>query len=107
MATESPVQEREQEQPATTEGNGTTDGAGQQPAGSQQLQRASGAANIGFGLTARNWDEGFRIANQLAQSNLAPNIYKNKPQDILVAMQLGAEIGLPPMQSLQSIAVIN
>lgn len=97
------VQDREPDVAAEA----ATDEAPQPPAGEQQLQRARAAANIGFGLTARNWEEGFRIANQLAKSALVPKGYFDKPQDILVAMQLGAELGLPPMQSLQSIAVIN
>jgi hypothetical protein len=84
------------------------EGAPQPPAAETALEkRQSPAASIGFGMNARNWDEGFRIANQLAKSNLVPKIYKEQAQDIVVAMQLGAELGLPPMQSLQSIAVIN
>ncbi|HVL65771.1 MAG TPA: hypothetical protein VM364_00785 [Vicinamibacterales bacterium] len=90
------VQEQEQVRPA----EGTA-------AEEMQLEKRSAAASIGFGMTARNWDEGLRIARQLATSTLVPKSYQGKPEDIVVAMQLGAEIGLPPMQSLQSIAVIN
>lgn len=78
-----------------------------QPSEEMQLEKRSAAATIGFGMSARNWDEGLRIARQLAASALVPKVYQGKPEDIVVAMQLGAEIGLPPMQSLQSIAVIN
>lgn len=62
---------------------------------------------IGFGLSAANWDQGFRIAKTLAVSALVPKGYFGHPEDIVVAMQMGAEIGLPPMAALQSIAVIN
>jgi hypothetical protein len=74
---------------------------------SQALTRPNAAASIGFGLSARNWDEGFKIAKVLAASTMVPKGYQGKPEDIVVAMQCGAEIGLPPMASLQSIAVIN
>jgi hypothetical protein len=65
------------------------------------------SATIGFGLSASNWEEGFKIAKVLADSDLVPKAYQGKPADVVVAMQYGAEIGLPPMASLQSLAVIN
>jgi hypothetical protein len=76
------------------------------PSPETQLARAPAAA-IGFGLSASNWDEGFRIAKVLANSSLVPKDYRGRPEDVVVAMQYGAEIGLPPMAALQSIAVIN
>jgi hypothetical protein len=36
-----------------------------------------------------------------------PKAYQGKPQDILVCVQWGYEMGLAPMQALQNIAVIN
>ncbi len=47
------------------------------------------------------------LANQLAKSELVPVAYRGKPENILVAMQWGREIGLTPMRSLNSLAVIN
>ena len=38
---------------------------------------------------------------------MVPAAFRNKPGDILVAIQWGSEIGLPPMQALQNIAVIS
>jgi hypothetical protein len=38
---------------------------------------------------------------------MVPAGYKGKPQDILVAIGWGYEVGLQPMQALQNIAVIN
>jgi hypothetical protein len=67
----------------------------------------SAAASIGFGLSAANWDEGLRIARTLANSEMIPTKYQGHPEDVVVAMQYGAEVGLAPMASLQSIAVIN
>jgi hypothetical protein len=43
----------------------------------------------------------------LANTGMIPKAYANKPDDILVAMFHGQELGLPPLQSLQCIAVIN
>jgi hypothetical protein len=62
---------------------------------------------IGWGAAPGNFDEAYRMACVMAKSELVPKAYKTKPDDILVAMQFGAEIGLAPMAALQSIAVIN
>lgn len=43
----------------------------------------------------------------LAKSDLVPKDYKGKPENCLVAMQWGAEIGMGTLQALQNIAVIN
>ncbi len=42
-----------------------------------------------------------------AKSQLVPKEYRNQPEDIMLAVQLGSEVGLRPMQALQNIAVIN
>jgi hypothetical protein len=43
----------------------------------------------------------------LAKTDMVPKAYKDKPDDILVAMLHGQEVGLPHLQALQSIAVVN
>lgn len=43
----------------------------------------------------------------LAKTEMVPKAYRGKPDDILVAMLHGQEIGLPHLQALQSIATIN
>jgi hypothetical protein len=43
----------------------------------------------------------------VAKSDFAPKDFKGKPESCLLAIQHGSEVGLSPMQSLQSIAVIN
>lgn len=48
-----------------------------------------------------------KYAQFVANSTLIPRELRGKPGDIVIAMQIGKEIGLKPMQSLQSIAVIN
>ena len=51
--------------------------------------------------------EGMEVAAWIAKSDLAPRDYKDKPQNVLLAMQMGFELGLSPMQAIQNIAVIN
>lgn len=67
-------------------------------------------APVGFasgqGLTPTDLEGAFRCANLIAASGLAP-AQLSKPEQIVVAAAMGAEIGLSFMQSLQSIAVIN
>lgn len=43
----------------------------------------------------------------LAKTSMVPKAYIDKPDDILVAMLHGQEIGLPHLQALQSVAVVN
>lgn len=58
-------------------------------------------------LTPTTFEGAVKFSEVLASSSMVPAAFKNKPGDILVAVQMGSEIGLPPMQALQSIAVIN
>ena len=51
--------------------------------------------------------EAMEFSKMLAKSQMVPRAYQNKPEDIMVAVQWGYEIGLAPMQALQNIAVIN
>lgn len=51
--------------------------------------------------------EAIALSKLIANSDLAPKDFKGKPANCLIAMQMGAEVGLAPMQSLQNIAVIN
>jgi hypothetical protein len=60
-----------------------------------------------FSLTPRNLGEAMEFAKIIASSDMVPKDYINKPGNVLVAVQTGAEVGLKPMQSLQGIAVIN
>jgi hypothetical protein len=58
-------------------------------------------------LAPQNMTEAMEYSKILATSNMVPAGYKGKPQDILVAIGWGYEVGLQPMQALQNIAVIN
>lgn len=54
-----------------------------------------------------SFNELLTFSNMLARSNFIPKNYRGKPNDIFCAIQMGAELGLAPMLSLQNIAVIN
>lgn len=60
-----------------------------------------------FTLTPRNLSEAMEFSNIIAKSDMVPKHYIGKPGNVLVAVQMGAELGLKPMQALQGIAVIN
>jgi hypothetical protein len=59
------------------------------------------------GLALQSFDDAFRFAKMVAASDFAPKDFKGKAESCLLAIQHGSEVGLSPMQSLQSIAVIN
>lgn len=60
-----------------------------------------------FSLVPRNLEEAFRLAEVLANSDMVPKDYKGKPGNVLVAVQMGQELGLQPLASIQNIAVVN
>jgi hypothetical protein len=60
-----------------------------------------------FTLLPASLGEAQQLANIIANSEFAPRDYKGKPDSVLIAVQMGADIGLKPMQALQNIAVIN
>jgi hypothetical protein len=64
---------------------------------------------IGFGSTGvqlASLEEAFRFSNAVVASGFAPKGME-RPESVLVAIQLGAEIGLSPMAALQNTAIIN
>jgi len=60
----------------------------------------------GHGVQLRSFDEMARFCRAVVNSGLAPKSFQT-PEQVMVAIQSGLEIGLPPMQALQTIAVIN
>jgi len=61
----------------------------------------------GFSLQPKTLDEAMKFSQMICKSSFCPKDFKGKPGDVLVAVQMGGEIGLQPMQALQNIAVIN
>lgn len=60
-----------------------------------------------MGLAPTDLESAWRLAKVFAASELVPKNFRGRPEDVLVAIELGLEVGLAPMQALQSIAVIN
>lgn len=60
-----------------------------------------------YSFIPQNYDQAFAFADMIAKSAFAPKEMKGKPGEVFIAMQMGAELGLQPMQALQNIAVIN
>ena len=58
-------------------------------------------------LRPQSFDQLMQFANMAAKSQLVPKDYIGKPENVMLAVQMGSEIGLAPMQALQNIAVIN
>lgn len=54
-----------------------------------------------------NFEHYYRIANMMSKTQMVPKGYIDKPQDILVAMEMGRQLNLSPLQAIQNIAVIN
>lgn len=48
-----------------------------------------------------------QFAQTAARSSMVPKDYAGKPENVMIAVQMGAELGLRPMQALQNISVIN
>lgn len=54
-----------------------------------------------------SFDQLQRFAQIASKSGMVPTQYINKPDAVFIAVQMGSELGLAPLQSLQNIAVIN
>jgi hypothetical protein len=70
-------------------------------------QLAIATPSSGFALEPKSLTEAMEIAKMLSDSSMVPACYKGKAADTLVAMMMGKEVGLNPIQALQNIAVIN
>lgn len=54
-----------------------------------------------------NIQHALKVANLICQTEMTPRAYKGKPNDVLIAMELGRTWNLSPLQAIQNIAVIN
>lgn len=71
-----------------------------------EMKAQSRALSNGI-LNPENLQEALQMAEVLCKSSLIPKDFQGNPGNVLVAIQWGMELGLAPMQALQSIAVIN
>jgi hypothetical protein len=60
-----------------------------------------------FSMVPQTLAQAMELAKMISESDLAPKDFKGKAGNTLIAMQMGAEIGIPPLQAIQNIAVIN
>lgn len=58
-------------------------------------------------LIPKGFKETMEMAQVLAKSNLVPNGMAGRPEACFVAIGFGMELGLPPMQAIQNIMVVN
>jgi len=58
-------------------------------------------------LRPQSFGELVQFANMASKSAMVPRDYQGKPENIMLAIQMGSELGLAPMQSLQNIACVN
>jgi len=66
--------------------------------------RPTGATQV---LRPQTFEQLGQFAAMAARSSMVPQAYRGKPEDIMLAVQMGSEVGLAPMQALQNIATIN
>lgn len=60
-----------------------------------------------FNFVPRSFEEALKFADFLSKSELVPKEYQRKPSNIVVAIQMGAEVGLSPLNALNGIKIIN
>lgn len=76
----------------------------------QAPQRARSLVPVtvrGGAMEPRSLPEALELAKLIAHSGMVPKQYDGNVGGVLIAMQMGAEIGLSPMAAIQNIAVIN
>ena len=57
-------------------------------------------------IVPQNFEDAFRVANAVCKAGMAPRGLET-PEKAMVAIMHGLEVGLTPMNALQSIAVVN
>lgn len=71
------------------------------------LQVVSSAVPVRQSFEPTTLQEAIEFAKMIADSELLPKDFRGKPANILVALQVGKELNIPPMQALQGIYVVN
>ncbi len=61
----------------------------------------------GVSWAPSDFKQAVEFSAMIAKTSFAPKDYRNKPEECLMAMMAGNEVGLGAMASLQNIAVIN
>lgn len=84
----------------------TTDANPLAPTTAENTQQKAQIALGAQGVQLASIDEAFRFARAVVASGFAPKGME-KPESVMIAIQLGMELGLTPMAALQNTAVIN
>ena len=58
-------------------------------------------------LRPQSFGELMQFADMASRSQMVPKDFQGKPENIMLAVQMGSELGLAPMQALQNIAIVN
>lgn len=74
---------------------------------SKKDENALTLASAGSQIMPQNYAELERFAQTVAKTDMVPKDFRDKPGNCLIAMMMGHELGLPYLQALQGIAVIN
>lgn len=59
------------------------------------------------GIVPQNIEEVLTLAETFACSQMCPQAFRGNIQDVATAIFYGLEVGLPPFQAMQNIAVVN
>jgi len=59
------------------------------------------------GLIPKNLTEVMQLANMLANSSMVPDCYQGEPGNVVAAIQMGSEMGIPPMSMLRLSYPVN
>jgi hypothetical protein len=74
--------------------------------GAPKTARNQLAVSGGRGLQMTNYEDFWRFAGAVVKSRMAPRSLDTQ-EKVFIALQMGAELGLSPMQSIKNIAVVN
>jgi len=85
----------------------TGDGAAQTVAAPSHQPDVASAVGPSAALVPQTYEQLERFCETVAHSQMVPDQYRGEPQDIMVTVMHGMEVGLKPLQALQNITVIN
>tara|TARA_R100001530_G_scaffold73573_1_gene51885 strand:- start:5702 stop:6337 length:636 start_codon:yes stop_codon:yes gene_type:complete len=71
-----------------------------------QLEKATTNTSISS-LKPQTLKECFKLSEMIASSTTIPREYKGKPNDVMICIMRGMEIGLSPLQSIHSFSIIS
>lgn len=74
---------------------------------SKEIDTKAVKVPVTLGSPQSDLDTTYRLAGSLAQSGLIPTTLRGKPSDVLAILLYGQELGIAPMQALQTIYVVN